>query len=87
MTLLIANVVPQGLIFAADRNLSVNGTTVAEETKVVKVGDVAAGYAGRARVAVHNHRGRERAEARSCISRFLPVQSSCVLFTASATRR
>lgn len=50
MTLLIANVVPQGLIFAADRNLSVNGIKVAEETKVVKVGDVVAGYAGRARV-------------------------------------
>jgi hypothetical protein len=50
VTLLIANVVPQGLIFAADRNLSVNGIKVAEETKVVKVGDVVAGYAGRARV-------------------------------------
>lgn len=51
MTLLIANVVAQGLIFGADRNLSVGGMKVAEETKVVKVGDVAAGYAGRARVA------------------------------------
>ncbi len=53
MTLLIANVVPQGLIFAADRNLtdSVTSMKVTEETKVVKVGDVVAGYAGRARVA------------------------------------
>lgn len=53
MTLLIANVVPQGLVFAADRNLTdpVTGMKVAEDTKVVKVGEVVAGYAGRSRVA------------------------------------
>lgn len=53
MTLLLANVVPQGLVFAADRNLShpITGVKLMEETKVVKVGDFVAGYAGRARVA------------------------------------
>jgi hypothetical protein len=52
VTLLIANVVPQGLIFAADRNLTGSHLMkVREEEKVVKVGDVVAGYAGRARVA------------------------------------
>lgn len=49
MSLLIANVVPEGLIFAADRNLSADGLKVCEESKLVKVGDVVAGYVGQAR--------------------------------------
>lgn len=53
MTLLLANVVPQGLVFATDRNVSnaITGEVLREETKVVKVGEVVAGYAGRASVA------------------------------------
>lgn len=51
MTLIIANVVPQGLIFAADRNITgANVSVLSEEEKVIKVGDVVACYAGRARI-------------------------------------
>ena len=52
MSLLIANVVPEGLVFAADRNLSSEGQVVGNAPKLVKWHDppLVAGYVGIAEV-------------------------------------